>query len=537
MKKIEELKKVLNFYVQSNVLKTKLYDEENNYTVSDCLYGAITIAIAMDSEFKETENVSKIIKMMILDEFNRNNPSYNFSKELKKGDEFQDLIIEARKMQSKEARLAFRYRMMDFILTNLIKTRTDLSLSELVEEGIKCFNPKNEEEYNKYKEVVRFYILNSRLKDKDRSGWDKEHWNVKSDRIERIAEHIVSTILLAMAMESEMGYNDELDFDRNINIDEVIKMLSIHEIGETLIGDITPFDGITAEEKHNMEFKAVQDLLGNLKEKTKLLDTFSDFEAKFSNEAIYSHYCDKLEADLQSKYYQDTNQHRSLNDQESNKVMRLDLTKKLIEEGAKTPFDIWYAYDEKIYRKYRFFPEFQDLLTMIRDNDMLRRQNDPIVEKVNLSEEEYDFLTKEMAEVLKIALYDCDVEAVISINSSSNENDKGRIYVDFVIAEDASYYRHERTAERLTEQFKKINHTTTEVVFGYHRISDYSFPALNPSEVFREERLFISNVLLDKTGRITKMKKRGENRGFIYPFYTLEYVPPIEEEITKRMTK
>ena len=108
--------------------------------------------------------------------------------------------------------------MMDFVLTNLICVRgSNLIESKVIEEAIKCFNPKNNEEYNKYREVVKYYILNSRLKDKNRSGWDKNHWNIKSDRIERIAEHIVSTIFLAIAMESEIDYNEELDFDRNID--------------------------------------------------------------------------------------------------------------------------------------------------------------------------------------------------------------------------------------------------------------------------------------------------------------------------------
>ena len=144
MKKIEELKRVLNFYVKSNILKTKVYDEVNNYTVSDCLYGAISLAIAMDSEFKESENVSRVIKMMILDEFSKNNPTFDLRKELKKGQELQELVDESRRMESKDSKLVFKYRMMDFVLTNLIKTRTDLSQAELIEEGIKCFHPKNE---------------------------------------------------------------------------------------------------------------------------------------------------------------------------------------------------------------------------------------------------------------------------------------------------------------------------------------------------------------------------------------------------------
>lgn len=537
MKKVEELKKVLDFYVKANSLKTKVYDEENNYTISDCLYGAISIAIAMDSEFKESYNVSRVIKMMVLDEFSKNNPTYDLENELKNGKQLQELVYEARRLETNDSKLAFKYRMMDFILTNLIKTRIDLTQEELVEEGIKCFNPKNESEYESYKQVVRYYILNSRLKDKNRSGWDETHWNIDTDRIERIAEHIVSTIFLAIVLDSEMGYNEKPDVDRNIDLDEIIKMLSIHEIGETLIGDITPFDGITPEQKREIEFRAVQDLLGNLKEKTELLDLFSSFEAKFSNEAMFSYFCDKIEADLQSKFYQDTFQHRSLNDQKTNKVMNLDVTKKLIEEGAKTPFDIWYGYDKKIYMAYPPFKEFQDLLTFVRDNNIIRNKIDPIVEKINLSEEEHNFLTKQIGELLKTALYDTDVEAVTEINIQGDITDKGTIIIDFIIAEDASYYRQQRITERLTEQFKSINFTEVDVVFRYHRISDYQYIALNPSDVYRNERLSVSKILLDKTGRITRQQNQSRKESFLYPFYTLEYVPPIEEEISRIIKK
>ena len=340
MKKTDELKNVVNFYVAANQLKTRVYHEENNYTISDNLYGAISLAIAMDSEFKESYNVSRVIKMMLLDEFSKNNPNFNFTK-LKKGEEFQEVINEARRIETNDSKLAFKYRMMDYVLTNLVNVRGEsLIESKVIEEAIKCFNPKDNEEYNKYKEVVKYYIANSRLKDKNRSGWDKNHWNIKSSRIERIAEHIVSTMYLALAMESEIDYNETLDFNRNIDIDEIIKILSIHEIGETIIGDITPFDGITPEQKAEIEFKAVQELLKNLTDKKELLDLFTTFETKNSPEAQFAYLCDKMEADLQSKYYQDTYQHRSLSDQETNKVINLEITKKLIQEGAKTPFDI-----------------------------------------------------------------------------------------------------------------------------------------------------------------------------------------------------
>lgn len=537
MRKIEELKKVLNFYVKANTLKTKVYDEINNYTVSDFLYGSICLAIAMDSEFKESKNVSRIIKMMIMDEFDKNNPEYNLSKELVNGKEYQDLVDESRRMETQDSKLVFKYRMMDFVLTNLIRTKRTLSFDELVEEGIKCFNPKTEEEYNKYRNVVRYYLYNSRLKDKNRSGWDKDHWNIKSNRIERIAEHIVSTILLAIVMESEMGYNNENDDNRNIDLDEVIKMLSVHEIGETIIGDITPFDGKTPEQKHDIEYKAVQHVIGNLNDKTELLELFSTFESHISNESIFSYFCDKLDADLQSKYYQETNQHRNLNDQETNKVMNLDITKQLISEGAKTPFDIWYAYDKKIYTIKHEYREFGDLLTFVRDNNMIRERLQPVIEKVQLTGEEHSFLTDEISKFLDYALHDPDVEAVTQINIAGGEFEKGMIVIDLIVAEHCLYARHQVMVERLTEQFRHLNFTEIPVIFRFQCISNYiDYPRLSHSKIMKD-RLTSSKVLLDKTGRITKLNNEGKQKQLNNPVYTIDYFPPVEEEIVRKMKK
>jgi 5'-deoxynucleotidase YfbR-like HD superfamily hydrolase len=334
-----------------------------------------------------------------------------------------------------------------------------------------------------------------------------------------------------------MQYNEKVDYDKNINIDEIIKMLAIHEIGETLIGDITPFDGITPEEKRKIEFKAVEDLLGNLKEKTELLDLFSTFESHISNESIFSYFCDKIEADLQSKFYQDTYQHRNLNEQENNKVMNLEITKRLIEEGAKTPFDIWYAYDKKIYTQNPEFREFTDILTFIKNNNMIREHLEPVLEKVELSNEEYSFLTNEISKFLDYALHNPDVEAVTQINISSGEFEKGMIVIDLIVVENSFYASHQVMIERLTEQFRHINFTEIPVLFRFQCIADYiDYPRLGYSKIMKD-RLSSSKILLDKTGRITKLKDERKDKQLYNPVYTIEYIPPVEEEITKKLKK
>ena len=79
--------------------------------------------------------------------------------------------------------------------------------------------------------VIDFYLICYRLKDTIRSGW--KDWKVKKERLESVAEHIYSTQMLAIAVNSEFKYN--------LDMYKVIYLIAIHELGETIIGDVTPF--------------------------------------------------------------------------------------------------------------------------------------------------------------------------------------------------------------------------------------------------------------------------------------------------------
>jgi len=116
---------------------------------------------------------------------------------------------------------------------------------------------KTKKSYDKkLNDAMRFYLLATSLKYKIRSGWDETHWNVSKKRIESIAEHVYGTCILALSIDSE--------FETNLDINKVVKMLVIHELGEVVIGDITPFDNITPEEKMEKEHEAIKEVLGDL---------------------------------------------------------------------------------------------------------------------------------------------------------------------------------------------------------------------------------------------------------------------------------
>ena len=538
MQKVEEIKKTLTFYVLANKLKTTIVDEINNYSVADNIFGSMILAIAMDSEFKETDNLGKLLRMMLLDDFSKLNPDYPIQDVLKKGKQYKKEIDEARSLQSKESKLIFKYKMLDYSLTQLISEQGNtLPYSDLLKEGIKIFRPKNSDEYSKYEEIFKFYYLNFKLKNKIRSGWDDKHWNINSERIERISEHIIGTIALAIAMDSEFDYNEEIDFDRNIEIDEIIKLLAIHEVGETLIGDITPFDGITPEQKKEMEHKAMIDAVGNLSDKKNLLDSLFDFDEQFSNESIFAHFCDKIEADLQSKFYQDSGLHHSLDDQSNNCVFGSPKVQQMLKEGAQAAFDIWYGWDINIYKDSYAFPEFANMLKVIRDNNLFTLNNGVIKQKVELSEQEHKFLIDELGKVTKTLMDDDKVDCVYLTNYQRQENDKGAICLVALVNATASYVNYESLVEKINRDFEKINTTDILIDFDFGYVSDYSVTALNPSDVHRVERLTESSIIFDKSGKMTEVRDRMKKYGHLYPFHLVEYKPPVDEPLILKLKK
>lgn len=358
MGKADDIIKVLGFYMRINKLKDKIVDEKNNYSVADHLFGSMILGAAIDSDFKEAKDLSKIYRMLFLNEFNEQYSNYNFES-LNLREKYNNEIIEIRNANSNYGKLVSKYKILDLLLTKLISENDGkIDNSQLIKEGSLTISSLCNKGSKECEEIFKFYYYNFRLKNKVRTGWDSKHWNVKSNRIERISEHVIGAFGLALVMASEFNYN--------IDIDKVLKMLVIHEIGETIIGDITPFDGITPEEKKEIEHKAMIDVIGDLIDKDSLLSLLYEFDDRKTPEAKFAHYCDKIEADLQAKIYQDKGMHHSLDEQKNNCVFKNPKAQRMLEEGASTAFDIWYEWDKSIYEGDKDFPEFSDMLKIVK---------------------------------------------------------------------------------------------------------------------------------------------------------------------------
>ena len=189
---------------------------------------------------------------------------------------------------------------------------------------------------SKEQNVIKYYGICNKLKNVIRTGW--KDWNVQRERIESVAEHIFGVQMLAIAMKSEYRYD--------VDIMKVIFMLAIHELGETVIGDLTQFQ-ISKEAKEKLEHEAVHKVLGNLLDGKQIEELFLEFDSHSTKEALFAYQCDKLECDLQCKLY-DEEGCVDLNKQDGNTTMNDPLVEKCLKNGA-TWSNMWLNFGQQIY--------------------------------------------------------------------------------------------------------------------------------------------------------------------------------------------
>lgn len=188
----------------------------------------------------------------------------------------------------------------------------------------------------KEEKVLNYYILCNKLKNVIRTGW--KDWNVQRERIESIAEHVFGVQMLAIAMKSEYEYD--------IDLERVIFMLAVHELGETIIGDLTQFQ-ISKSEKEKIEHEAVHNILQGLLDGKIIEELFLEFDERKTKESLFAYQCDKLECDLQCKLY-DQEQCVDLNNQPNNNVVENEKVKKLLETGESWS-SMWLQFGQQTY--------------------------------------------------------------------------------------------------------------------------------------------------------------------------------------------
>ena len=146
---------------------------------------------------------------------------------------------------------------------------------------------------------VPFFHLLERLKTTKREGWRRFGIN----QGESISDHMYRMSLITMLAPSSLA--------TKINIPHCTKMALVHDMAESLVGDITPVEGVAKSEKSRRESATMDylctSLLGKVADGRAGQDIraiWQEYEDGETLEAKYVHDVDKMELILQMVEYE-----------------------------------------------------------------------------------------------------------------------------------------------------------------------------------------------------------------------------------------
>ncbi|KAG0322270.1 HD domain-containing protein 2 [Linnemannia gamsii] len=145
------------------------------------------------------------------------------------------------------------------------------------------------------KGTLQFLHIVEKLKRTKRTGWINH--GVKP--AESIADHMYRMGIMAMLIDEKTA---------GVNKDRCIKMAIVHDLAESLVGDITPYDGVTIEDKHTQERNAMHhlchELLGWSAQAQEISGLWAEYEAADTPEALLVKDFDKFEMIMQALEYE-----------------------------------------------------------------------------------------------------------------------------------------------------------------------------------------------------------------------------------------
>ncbi len=140
--------------------------------------------------------------------------------------------------------------------------------------------------------IIDFFKTAANLKKIQRQGWvDK----LSISNPESVADHSYSMAIIGMVLSDMENYDSG----------KILKMILLHDLAESEIGDYTPGQ-ITPEKKMKLENEAFSKILENLPTtiKSQYQKIWNEYQENNSSESKMVHQVDKFEMALQAKIYE-----------------------------------------------------------------------------------------------------------------------------------------------------------------------------------------------------------------------------------------
>ena len=151
-------------------------------------------------------------------------------------------------------------------------------------------------EKNTIADTLEFFMYVGQLKKAKRIGW--VHNNVKD--VESVSDHMYRMAIMTMMLS-----------DKGLNILHCMKLALVHDLAECIVGDITPYCGISPEEKHQKEKDAMVHLVGlvhNEKVSKDIMNLWEEYSKRETAEALAVKDLDRFEMILQAFEYEKAEQ-------------------------------------------------------------------------------------------------------------------------------------------------------------------------------------------------------------------------------------
>ncbi|KAL5119215.1 hypothetical protein ACEQ8H_002926 [Pleosporales sp. CAS-2024a] len=146
---------------------------------------------------------------------------------------------------------------------------------------------------------VPFFHLLERLKTTKRAGWRR----FGIDGCESISDHMYRMSILTMMAPASLS--------RKLDMAKCCRMALIHDMAESLVGDITPVDPVSKEEKSRRESETMDYICNNLLGQfngglngAQVRHIWQEYEDSVTPESLFVHDVDKIELLLQMVEYE-----------------------------------------------------------------------------------------------------------------------------------------------------------------------------------------------------------------------------------------
>ena len=132
------------------------------------------------------------------------------------------------------------------------------------------------------------------LKQVFRKGWLER--GLPPARCESVAEHSFGNAMLCLLLAQQQP---------GLNVEKILRMALVHDLGEVYVGDLTPTDAVDPRLKSTRsKSKPCSRSLSGLPAGETLLANWEEYEAQVTPEAQFVKQVDRLEFALQAAQYQ-----------------------------------------------------------------------------------------------------------------------------------------------------------------------------------------------------------------------------------------